>query len=134
MKSRIVDGSCHCGAISYSASIDLSLPTIRCNCSICLKSRNWFAPIPSSNFKLTGAADAIGEYRFGDCTVTHCFCSRCGVKTHGRVHLDASGTSLVAVCVSTLNLTPAEFADIPISFIDGRNDRMEARPAVTSYL
>lgn len=134
MTSRIVKGWCHCGAITYSAIVDLTLPTIRCNCSICTKSRTWIAPIPASDFELLSGDESLTEYQFGERTVVHCFCSRCGVKTHGRVFGDASRDALIAVCVSTLDLAPSQFAEIPISFIDGRNDRMEHQPGVTAYL
>lgn len=134
MSSRIIKGSCHCGAISYSARIDLSQPTIRCNCSICTKARGWIAPIPAADFELSSGREMLTEYQFGDRTVVHCFCSRCGVKTHGRILGSGSGGTLIAVCVSTLDIEPGQFAEIQISFIDGRNDRMQHRPELTTYL
>ena len=134
MSSDVVKGSCHCGAVSYSARFDTSVPTIRCNCSICTKSRTWFAPIPASDFELLSGTETITQYRFGERTVAHCFCSRCGVKTHGCIQEGAGADVLIAVSVSTLDLTPRQFAEIPISFIDGRNDRMDHPPEVIAYL
>ena len=134
MSSNLVKGSCHCGAVSYSARFDPSAPTIRCNCSICTKSRAWIAPIPASDFELLSGDTTMTEYRFGECTVAHCFCSRCGVKTHGRIQGTSGADVLIAVCVSTLDLTPSQFAEVPISYIDGRNDKMDYPPEVIAYL
>lgn len=134
MSSNLVKGSCHCGAVSYSARFDPSMPTIRCNCSICTKSRAWLAPLPPSDFKLLSGGEVITEYRFGERAVAHCFCSRCGVKTHGRMQAPSGEDVLVTVCVSTLDITPDEFSKIPISFVDGLNDMMEQQPKESTYL
>jgi hypothetical protein len=134
MSIETLKGSCHCGAVSFSARIDLSAQTFRCNCSICTKSRAWIAPIPAEDFELLSGGDTIAEYRFGAHAVTHCFCSRCGIKTHGRRSGEAGNAALVAVCVSTLDLSPEQFATIPISYADGRNDAPQRPPKVTAYL
>src|SRR5687767_14546640 len=90
MRTETIGGSCHCGAVCYTARLDLGAPTLRCNCSICTKSRTWIAPIPASDFQLASGESMLAEYRFGEHAITHCFCALCGVKTHGRVDGRAS--------------------------------------------
>lgn len=118
----------------YKTAIDLSAPTIRCNCSICTKARSWIAPVPVDNFSLLQGECAYAEYQFGACTITHCFCKTCGVRTHGRIKDDKGYETLVGVCVNTLDLSPDEFATFDITYVDGRADRKDTSPRVTSYL
>ena len=127
-------GGCHCGAIRFTASIDLAAPTIRCNCSICTKSRTWIAPIPAANFSLDAEAEALAEYRFGAAQITHCFCRHCGVKTHGRINGESDGRELVAVSVHCLDITPLALGAVPRMSIDGRADRQDREPEVADYL
>lgn len=115
-------GGCHCGAIRFTASIDLAAPTIRCNCSICTKSRAWIAPIPAADFSLDAEAEAPAEYRFGAEQIAHCFCRRCGVKTHGRVNGDGDD-EFVAVSVQCLDIAPPALESVPRISVDGRADR-----------
>ena len=61
---KIYHGSCHCGAVTYEASLDLSAGTFRCNCSICRKKRNWLAVAAPEDFHLTGGADNIAFVPF----------------------------------------------------------------------
>ena len=134
MSVEPLNGSCHCGAVSYSVHIDLRAQTFRCNCSICTKSRAWVVPVAAADFTLCGGAEMLAEYRFGRGAITHCFCSRCGIKTHGRLHDEANNAALVVICVSTLEITPRQFAEIPITYVEGRLDAAEHPPEFTEYL
>lgn len=125
-------GSCHCGAVRYSVRLDLTAPTIRCNCTICASSRAWIASIAAADFTLEAGIGTLGSYRFGSGAIAHRFCARCGVKTHGLVGSGAEAS--VAVCVATLDLAPEALAALPVVFADGRHDAMDREPEVTSYL
>jgi hypothetical protein len=41
--TKTYHGACHCGAVTFEAAIEFEKRTTRCNCTICTKSRFWFA-------------------------------------------------------------------------------------------
>jgi hypothetical protein len=124
-------GQCHCGAVRFEADIDLDAGTVRCNCSICARSRFWLAFVPADRFRLLAGDHTLSDYRFAAQRVRHRFCSVCGVKPLGMA-ADGSG---VAVSVSCLDgLAPERLAALPVKYVDGAHDRWDAPPAVTSYL
>jgi hypothetical protein len=127
-------GSCHCGAVRFAAEIDLAAGTIKCNCTLCTKQRNWAAIVPRAAFRLLEGDAALSEYRCNTRTEQHLFCATCGVRPF------ALGTSprwgdYVAVSVHCLDdTTPEELAAAPVTYLDGRNDDWAAVPAVVGYL
>jgi hypothetical protein len=129
-------GSCHCGAVRFECDIDLAgAGTSKCNCSICTKSRFWKAIARAGAFRLLQGKDALSEYRFGSGTITHLFCSRCGVKTFGRGHLDMLGGEFHAVNVTCLDdLTAEQLSQLPVKYEDGRHEHWERAPAQARYL
>ena len=52
MPEHTFHGGCHCGAVRYSAELNFDNGSIRCNCSICSKTRAWFAFAPDAKFRL----------------------------------------------------------------------------------
>ncbi|MEO0915946.1 MAG: GFA family protein [Pseudomonadota bacterium] len=134
MSLKEIAGGCHCGAIRFTAAMDLSEPTLRCNCSICTKSRAWIAPILAEGFALGDGSEVPSEYRFGAEVITHCFCPRCGVKTHGRIKGEGGTDEFVAVSVQCLDLSPEELDAVPRAYVDGLNDRQDREPESAGYL
>jgi hypothetical protein len=127
-------GGCHCGAVRYEADVDLSKGTLKCNCSICSKSRAWLVAVDSGDFRLQRGADALSEYQFGAHRIHHLFCSHCGVKSFARGN-GPEGKQFVAIVVSCLDDVPdAQLATLPIMYVDGRSDNFQAAPAQTSHL
>ncbi len=128
-------GSCHCGAISYEADIDLSKGTGKCNCTFCLKSRAWKAFVPTSAFRLLSGADsAVGYHKHAQAPLKY-FCKTCGVRTHELGDADYMGGPFVGVFVATLDdATADELADAPVRYSDGLANRWEAPPTVTRHL
>jgi hypothetical protein len=126
---RTRHGSCHCGAVRFAADVDLSRGTIRCNCSLCTKQRNWAAIVPASAFRLLAGDGALTEYRCNTRTERHLFCATCGVRPFG------AGTSprwgeYVAVSVHCLDDLPdAERAALPVTYLNGRDDDWDHPPA-----
>lgn len=76
-------GGCHCGDVAFRFESESIETGVRCNCSICTRkgavmSTHYFPP---DRFTLLQGRDALSVYRFGDRTVNHWFCGRCGIYT-----------------------------------------------------
>ncbi|MDZ5637016.1 GFA family protein [Janthinobacterium sp. GMG1] len=100
-------GSCHCGAVRFAAEIDLAAPSLRCNCSFCLKVRCWASHVPPSAFRLLSGEADLSEYRFGAGRERHYFCRHCGVRPFGRGDTPRSGPFVgISVTASTMRLPP----------------------------
>jgi hypothetical protein len=132
MKTR--HGSCHCGAVRYTAGFDLADGTVRCNCSICVKKRWWGVMVRPEHFRLVAGEEALEEYTFGRHIEKHRFCRHCGVQPFVLGCSPVRG-EFVAVNAGTLDdVTDAELAAAPIRYVDGRHDRWDAVPVETRHL
>lgn len=82
--SQTYAGGCHCGAVRYEATTDLS-STLTCNCSICSKTGAVMAFGSAGAFSLLRGEDVLTDYQFHKRHIHHTFCSRCGVRSfaHG---------------------------------------------------
>lgn len=99
-RSRRFSGACHCGAVTFEASLDLS-QSINCNCSYCSAKGSILAFTPATGLELHSGADKLTEYRFNKYVIAHEFCSVCGTEPFARAPLP-DGTPMVAVNVRTL--------------------------------
>lgn len=128
-------GGCHCGAVRYEADIDLSKGTLRCNCSMCSKTRAWLVGIGGDDFRLLQGQEMLSDYQFNRKSIHHLFCKNCGVKSFGRAGTGPDGKGMVAVMLSCVDsLSDAELAALPIMYVDGRHDNFKAPPAETRHL
>jgi hypothetical protein len=122
-------GSCHCGAVRFEADIDLAQGTIRCNCTLCTKQRNWVAIVTAGAFRQLAGDAALSEYRCNTRTEQHFFCATCGVRPFGKGTSPRWG-AYVAVSVACLDdVTADALAAAPIAYLDGRNDNWATPPA-----
>jgi hypothetical protein len=127
-------GSCHCGAVRFTADIDLGSGTIRCNCSICVKARFWPAIVQPGAFTLLAGETALTEYRFLTKTDRHLFCKSCGIRPFTIGHSPRWG-DFYAVNVTCLDdVTEDELVDAPVTYLDGRHDNWDSPPLHTRYL
>lgn len=127
-------GGCHCGAVRYEADMDLSQGTLRCNCSMCGKTRAWLVGIGSDDFRLLKGQESLTDYQFNRNNIHHLFCKTCGVKSFGR-GIGPGGKPMIAVMLATVdNVSDAELAALPIMYVDGRNDDFTKPPAETRHM
>lgn len=73
------EGSCQCGAVRFSAVVDLD-QTITCNCSRCQRLGSVLSAADADEFTLETGADTLTEYRFNTNRIAHQFCSVCGIE------------------------------------------------------
>ena len=138
MAEQTYHGGCHCGAVRYSAALDLDKGTLRCNCSLCGKSRAWFAFAPADKFKLESGGDATIAYRWTPegkpaPNLTYHICETCGVRTHAE-GIGPGGAQTVAVQVATIEDADPDVLAKSIHYVDGRHDAFDRPPADTRLL
>lgn len=126
-------GSCHCGAVTFEADLDLSQSSYRCNCSICRRTRFWPAVAKPEGFRLLSGESDLTQYLFNTKKNHHFFCRVCGVRAFG-VGAETPIGKMYGVNVGCLdNVSDEELSRIPITYVDGRADRFEP-PAHCGHL
>lgn len=127
-------GSCHCGAVKFEADLDLAQNTFRCNCSICRRTRFWPAIARENGFRLLAGEDQLTEYRFNTKKNQHFFCKRCGVRAFG-VGNDTPIGKMYGVNIGCLEgISEDELSRLPITHVDGMNDKWDQAPTFFSHL
>ena len=132
---KTYEGSCHCQAVRFEADIDLEAGTSRCNCSICMKRRNWNVLVKPEAFRLTSGEESLSSYSFGTKQGNHTFCKHCGCAPFSSGDVPQIGGAFVAINLGSLdNATDEELAAAPIRYGDGRNNAWWQSPAIISHL
>jgi hypothetical protein len=79
----MLEGSCHCGAITVRLETALApheLPVRICGCTFCAKHRPRYTSDPAGRATITlAAADSASRYRFGLGLADFLVCRTCGV-------------------------------------------------------
>jgi hypothetical protein len=126
-------GSCHCGAVRFEADLDLEQSTYRCNCTICRRTRFWAAVAREDGFRLLAGESELTRYVFNSRRNEHFFCRHCGVRPFG-VGNDTPIGKMYGVNVGCLDLTDEQMSRLPVTRVDGLNDRPDRAPAFFAHL
>ena len=127
-------GSCHCGAVRFEAELDLTQPTYRCNCSICLRTRFWAAVAREGEFRLVAGQDKLTRYLFNTKKNEHYFCSVCGVRAFG-IGTEMPIGRMYGVNIGCLEgVSEEELAPVPVTYVDGFNGRWQSVPKFTGHM
>ena len=96
------EGGCHCGAVRFTAKLDLDQPVMECNCSHCQAKGFLLSFVPAGDFELQSGQDRLTEYHFNKRRITHLFCSTCGVQPFAR-GTGPDGQEMAAINVRALD-------------------------------
>jgi hypothetical protein len=117
MTAELHHGSCHCGAVAYEVTVDISSPII-CNCSRCQRLGSVLAFAPRENFTLLRGEDALTDYTFNNGAIHHKFCKICGIQSFSFGQMP-DGTPMVAInCNCLEGVDPRA---LPATPFDGRS-------------
>jgi hypothetical protein len=126
-------GSCHCGAVTFEADLDLTQPSYRCNCSICRRTRFWPAVARQDGFRLLTGQAELTKYLFNTRKNEHWFCRTCGVRPFG-VGTETPVGVMYGVNIGCLEgVGEEELSRIPVTYVDGLHDRF-APPEHVAHL
>jgi hypothetical protein len=137
MTKKTYRGSCHCGAVAFETKIDFDKGTTRCNCSICTKSRFWFAFVQTEDFKVEKGEDQLFDYSWvppgkSEAHLHYLFCKTCGVRTHAA----GNGGEFYAVSIAALDGIEQDADKLAksLKYHDGRHDDLKHEPVDTRLL
>lgn len=106
-----LNGSCHCGAVKFTAELPEGLAFARrCTCSICRMRGAVAVTSTHDGFRLMQGEDKLSTYRFNTMSAEHHFCTVCGIYTH---HKRRSNPDELGVNVACLDgLSPFDFKEV----------------------
>ncbi len=126
----VKQGSCHCGAVTFTVKLPEVLRGARCDCSICRIKGAVTVGAPLDSLEIMAGEEWLTLYEFNTRTAKHYFCSRCGTYTFHRRRADPHSYGINVAC---LDLDPyRDFVEVPV--LDGANhssDTGEVRLAGT---
>ena len=106
-----LNGSCHCGAVRFTADLPQGLASARrCTCSICRMRGAVAVSSTHDGFRITQGEDRLATYRFNSKTAEHHFCSVCGIYTHHRRRSNPNELGVNVACLE--GVSPLDFFEV----------------------
>ena len=128
-ESIVLNGSCHCGAVRFTAELPRGLASARrCTCSICRMRGAIAVTSTPDGFRVTQGEDKLATYRFNTKTAEHHFCSVCGIYTHHKRRSNASQLGVNVACLE--GVSPFDFPEVVV--YDGTRHPAD-HPTHTTY-
>lgn len=102
----MIEGSCHCGEVTFSVDAETPKSAISCNCSHCQRKGLLLGFFPREQFTLQSGADTIKSYFFNTHKIEHQFCTTCGCQAFADgVRPDGQAVKAVNLrCVTNIDL------------------------------
>jgi len=108
-----VNGSCHCGAVKFTAELPQGLASARrCTCSICRMRGAVAVTSTSQGFRILEGEDKLATYRFNTGVAEHHFCTVCGIYTHHRRRSNPNQFGVNVACLE--GVSPFDFAQVVV--------------------
>jgi hypothetical protein len=108
-----LNGSCHCGAVRFTAELPKGLASARrCTCSICRMRGAVAVTSTLSGFRLAQGEAELGTYRFNTKTAEHHFCTVCGIYTHHKRRSNPNELGVNVACLE--GLSPFDFREVTV--------------------
>ena len=111
----MIEGSCHCGAISLTLDAD-PREAMACNCSHCSRKGYLLAFVPRDRLTVSGDANAIGTYTFNRHVIRHHFCLTCGCAPYGEGEGKDGPTAAV-----NLRCFDVDLDELNVTQVDGKS-------------
>jgi len=106
-------GSCHCGAVKFTAELPAGLSSARrCTCTICRMRGAVAVTSTHQGFRVTHGKDKLATYRFNTKTAEHHFCSICGIYTHHKRRSNPNELGVNVACLE--GLSPFDFKEVVV--------------------
>jgi len=107
------NGSCHCGAVQFTATLTEGFASARrCTCSICRMRGAVAVTSTPEAFRITQGEDKLATYRFNTKTAEHHFCSVCGIYTHHKRRSDPNQLGVNVACLE--GVSPFDFREVKV--------------------
>jgi hypothetical protein len=128
----VIDGTCHCGNLSFALTWEPSPTEIAaraCGCSFCSKHAGVWTSYPSGTLRIrVRDPSLVSKYAFGTRTADFHVCARCGVVPIVTSLIE--GRLYAVVNVNTFDgIDPALLRRAPVSFDGEVTDSRLARRA-----